>query len=157
DGDEPVAARRSPRSSQPARTIRPRETPSKSGARMRACITSSSREPKRRRGARAHIFSTRVAQPSHLRASRGRAKRSRNLREDDSMAKLYFRHGTMSSAKTLNLLAVAHNYRSQGKRVLLIKPKLDDRFSGRSIVSRAGIDAQADMLLEPDTVLDVAR
>ncbi|MCU0685221.1 MAG: thymidine kinase [Polyangiaceae bacterium] len=34
------------------------------------------------------------------------------------VAKLYFRHGTMSSAKTLNLLAVAHNYRSQGKRVL---------------------------------------
>ena len=31
------------------------------------------------------------------------------------MAKLYFRYGTMDSAKTLNLLAVAHNaYR--GKR-----------------------------------------
>jgi thymidine kinase len=73
------------------------------------------------------------------------------------MAKLYFRHGTMSSAKTLNLLAVAHNYRSQGKRVLLLKPKLDDRFSSRSIVSRAGIDARADVLLEPDTVLDVSR
>ena len=26
-----------------------------------------------------------------------------------SMAKLYFRHGTMSSGKSLNLLAVAHN------------------------------------------------
>lgn len=73
------------------------------------------------------------------------------------MAKLYFRHGTMSSAKTLNLLAVAHNYRSQGKRVLLLKPKLDDRFSSKAIVSRAGIDAQADMLLEPDTTLDLAR
>ena len=48
------------------------------------------------------------------------------------MAKLYFRHGTMDSAKTLNLLAVAHNYRSQGKRVLLLKPRIDDRFGAAS-------------------------
>ena len=70
------------------------------------------------------------------------------------MAKLYFRHGTMDSAKTLNLLAVAHNYRSQGKRVLLIKPRMDDRFGVGAIRSRAGIEAEADMLVEPDTVLD---
>ena len=44
------------------------------------------------------------------------------------MAKLYFRHGTVGSAKTLNLLAVAHNYRQQGKHVLLLKPVLDKRF-----------------------------
>jgi thymidine kinase len=69
------------------------------------------------------------------------------------VAKLYFRHGTMSSAKTLNLLAVAHNYRSQGKRVLLIKPRLDMRFSGQSIVSRSGLEAPADLLVDPDTHL----
>src|SRR4051794_24139057 len=73
------------------------------------------------------------------------------------MAKLYFRHGTMSSAKTLNLLAVAHNYRSQGKRVLLLKPRLDDRFSAHAIRSRAGLEAEADWLVEEDTVLDPAR
>ncbi len=72
------------------------------------------------------------------------------------VAKLYFRHGTMSSAKTLNLLAVAHNYRTQGKRVLLIKPRLDTRFSGESIVSRSGLEAAADLLVEPDTQLDPA-
>ena len=33
------------------------------------------------------------------------------------MAKLYFRYGTMDSAKSMNLLAVAHNYRKQGKLV----------------------------------------
>lgn len=60
----------------------------------------------------------------------------------------------MSSAKTLNLLAVAHNYRAQGKRVLLIKPKLDVRFSSPSIVSRSGLEAPADLLVESDTVLD---
>lgn len=70
------------------------------------------------------------------------------------MAKLYFRHGTMDSAKTLNLLAVAHNYRSQGKRVLLLKPRLDDRFGAASIASRAGLEAQADILLDADSELD---
>lgn len=29
------------------------------------------------------------------------------------MAKLYFRYGTVGSAKTLNLIAVAHNYVQQ--------------------------------------------
>lgn len=73
------------------------------------------------------------------------------------MAKLYFRHGTMSSAKTLNLLAVAHNYRSQGKQVLLLKPRIDDRFAAGAIVSRAGLDAPVDLLLDADTKLDPKR
>src|SRR5687767_5948112 len=77
-------------------------------------------------------------------------------RTDPAVAKLYFRHGTMDSAKTLNLLAVAHNYRSQGKRVLLLKPRLDDRFGAAAIRSRAGVEAHADLLVDPDTVLDPA-
>lgn len=70
------------------------------------------------------------------------------------MAKLYFRHGTMGSAKTMNLLAVAHNYRSQGKRVVLLKPRLDTRFSSRAIVSRSGLSIDADILLDRDSRLD---
>lgn len=65
------------------------------------------------------------------------------------MAKLYFRYGTMGSAKTLNLLAVAHNYRSQNKKVLLLKPILDDRFGKESIKSRAGLVQDADILVSP--------
>ncbi len=71
------------------------------------------------------------------------------------MAKLYFRHGTMNSAKTLNLLAVAHNYRAQGKRVRLMKPRLDDRFGAHEIASRAGVTMQADALVDADSVLSV--
>ncbi len=70
------------------------------------------------------------------------------------MAKLYFRHGTMGSAKTMNLLAVAHNYRAQGKQVKLLKPRLDTRFSDLGIVSRSGLKIEADMLLDRDTTLD---
>lgn len=72
------------------------------------------------------------------------------------MAKLYFRYGTMDSAKSLNLLAVAHNYRSQGKRVALLKPDLDDRFGGEVIASRSGLQKPVDLLLRPDSDLDPA-
>jgi len=70
------------------------------------------------------------------------------------MAKLYFRHGTVGSAKTLNLLAVAHNYRQQNKRVKLIKPSLDTRFGAGTIRSRAGLDCEADLLVHADTRLN---
>jgi thymidine kinase len=65
------------------------------------------------------------------------------------MAKLYFRHGTVGSAKTLNLLATAHNYRQQGKEVLLVKPELDTRFGQNIIKTRAGLEMKADVLAPP--------
>jgi thymidine kinase len=64
------------------------------------------------------------------------------------MAKLYFRFGTMGSAKTLNLLAVAHNYESQSKPVYLIKPKIDTRFGDSVVQSRAGLFREADAIVE---------
>lgn len=70
------------------------------------------------------------------------------------MAKLYYRHGAVGSAKTLNLLAVAHNYRQQGKEISLVKPKLDVRFGKDNIKSRAGLEMTADVLVEADTKLN---
>ncbi len=67
------------------------------------------------------------------------------------MAKLYFRYGAMGSAKTLNLLAVRHNYELQGKRVMLIKPRTDDRFGAQTVRSRAGLSYEADLLVDEDT------
>lgn len=61
--------------------------------------------------------------------------------------KLYFRHGAVGSAKTLNLLAVAFNYEQHGKKVLTIKPKVDDRFGYDKIQSRAGLSRQADIIV----------
>ncbi len=69
------------------------------------------------------------------------------------MAKLYYRYGTVGSAKTLNLLAVAHNYRQQGKKVLLIRPAMDVRFGADNIKSRAGLEMKADILVTDDTDL----
>ena len=67
------------------------------------------------------------------------------------MPKLYFRYGTMNSSKTANLLMVAHNYISQNKKVLLIKPICDNRFGANIISSRAGPSMVADLLIAPDT------
>ena len=47
------------------------------------------------------------------------------------MAKLYFRYGAMNSAKTANLLMVAHNYKNQDKNVVIIKPDKDTRWEAR--------------------------
>lgn len=69
------------------------------------------------------------------------------------MAKLYFRYGTVASAKTLNLLAVAHNYRQQGRKILLLKPKLDTRFGQNIIRTRAGLETAADILIETNSSL----
>jgi thymidine kinase len=70
------------------------------------------------------------------------------------VAKLYFRYGTMDSAKSMNLLAVAHNYRKQGKKVVLIKPRLDTRFGASKISSRSGLEAEADLMVDFDASLD---
>ncbi len=72
------------------------------------------------------------------------------------MAKLYFRYGAVSSAKTLNLLAVAHNYERQGKRVLVYKPAFDTRFGAHTVASRAGLDRQADDLLTDESRLEAS-
>jgi thymidine kinase len=69
------------------------------------------------------------------------------------MAKLYFRYGTVGSAKTLNLLAVAHAYELQQKRALVLKPALDTRFGAWTVASRAGLDRPADLLIDVTTEL----
>lgn len=72
------------------------------------------------------------------------------------MAKLYFRYGTVGSAKTLNLLAVAHSYTQQDKRVLVLKPSLDTRFGTKLVKSRAGLEREADLLIDPNADLPAA-
>lgn len=49
----------------------------------------------------------------------------------------------MQSSKSASLLMVAHNYRSQGKDVLLFSPSIDDRDGVGVISSRAGLSEEA--------------
>ena len=56
------------------------------------------------------------------------------------MAKLIFRYGTMGSSKTANALMVRYNYVEKGKKVVLLKPRCEDR-DGKSIIkSRIGLE-----------------
>jgi thymidine kinase len=75
------------------------------------------------------------------------------------MSKLWFRHGVVSASKSLQLLAVAHNYEVlQKKKIVCIKPKLDTR--NKNIHTRAGLHRIADITLDPsdnDVFLYVAR
>lgn len=64
------------------------------------------------------------------------------------MSKVYFYWGVMESSKSLQLLATAHNYESQGKRVMCLKPERDDR--SEEISTRAGLSRPADVVLSPD-------
>lgn len=63
---------------------------------------------------------------------------------------LTFKYGTMNSAKTANLLMLAHNYKSQNKKIILIKPITDTRFSTDKIESRVITSMTADIVLEKD-------
>ena len=54
------------------------------------------------------------------------------------MAKLYFRYGAMGSSKTANAIMVRHNYLERGQRVLMLKPRLDNRDGETMIASRSG-------------------
>lgn len=56
------------------------------------------------------------------------------------MAKLYFRYGVMGSSKTANALMVAYNYEERGQRVLMAKPRLDQRDGDHIIRSRTGME-----------------
>eukprot|EP01038_Epipyxis_sp_PR26KG_P010059 gene10059-13519_t len=67
------------------------------------------------------------------------------------MPKLYFKHGVVNSAKTLNLLALSYSYKAQGKSVALMKPSLDTRFGDFEIKSRAGISQRADYIISNNT------
>jgi thymidine kinase len=73
------------------------------------------------------------------------------------LAKLYFRYGAVGSAKTLNLLAAAYSYNQQDKKVLVIKPELDNRFGRETVKSRAGLEREADLLVTPNSVLPLEK
>lgn len=58
------------------------------------------------------------------------------------MAKLYFRYGAMGSSKTANAVMVEYNYKERGCRVLMLKPKLENRDGERTVRSRCGLSTE---------------
>lgn len=62
------------------------------------------------------------------------------------MAKLYFKYGAMGSSKTANALMTKFNYEEKGKRVLLLKPTVDNRDGANVVKSRIGLEANAECI-----------
>ncbi|MBQ8772906.1 MAG: thymidine kinase [Muribaculaceae bacterium] len=56
--------------------------------------------------------------------------------------KLYFRYGTMGSAKTALLLTTAYNFEERGMRYVCLKPVIDTRERENVIRSRIGIQRE---------------
>ena len=70
------------------------------------------------------------------------------------MAQLYFRYGTMNSGKSIEILKVAYNYEEQGKPVVLLTSRLDNRDGVGYISSRIGMkrreQKQFDLPIAPE-------
>ena len=64
--------------------------------------------------------------------------------------KLYFRYGTMGSAKTALLLTQAYNFEERGMQYMCFKPIIDDREKDNVIRSRIGIERKCEWIY-PDT------
>ena len=60
----------------------------------------------------------------------------------DRRGKLYFRYGTMGSAKTAILLTTAYNFEERGMEYLCLKPIIDNREKDNIIRSRIGISRE---------------
>ncbi len=70
------------------------------------------------------------------------------------IGKLYFRYGTMGSAKTALLLTTAYNFEERHMNYVCMKPCIDTRESVNVIRSRIGIERECQWIY-PDTDLYV--
>ena len=63
----------------------------------------------------------------------------------------------MDSGKSTYLLQSAHNYRSAGKKVMLMTPASDIRFKYGKITSRIGLSCDASVFLPSDNLFKLAK
>ena len=68
------------------------------------------------------------------------------------IGKLYFRYGTMGSAKTAMLLTTAYNFEERGMAYMCLKPVVDTREKKNIIRSRIGIEREC-LWIYPETDL----
>lgn len=73
------------------------------------------------------------------------------------MAQLFFRHGSMNSGKSIEILKVAHNYEEQEKHVVLFTSALDDRDEVGYITSRIGLKRKAIPVTDEMDIFSIVR
>ena len=72
------------------------------------------------------------------------------------IGKLYFRYGTMGSAKTALLLTTAYNFEERKMRYLCMKPVIDTRDQKNVIKSRIGIERECQWIYPETDLYDFA-
>jgi len=71
------------------------------------------------------------------------------------MAQLYFRYAAMNASKSMQLIAIAHNYEEKGDRVRLFVPSIDNRAGVGKIKSRVGLELDAEVVEENSDLFDM--
>lgn len=71
--------------------------------------------------------------------------------------KLYFRYGTMGSAKTALLLTQAYNFEERGMRYVCLKPIIDTRENRNVIRSRLGIERECEWIYNDTNLYELAQ
>ncbi|WP_300964117.1 thymidine kinase [uncultured Duncaniella sp.] len=71
--------------------------------------------------------------------------------------KLYFRYGTMGSAKTALLLTTAYNFEERGMRYVCLKPIVDTREKTNVIHSRIGIQRECRWIYQESDLYEMAQ
>ncbi len=69
--------------------------------------------------------------------------------------KMYYYYGVMGSSKTANALMKKFSFEEHGKRVLLIKPSIDNRDGKITVKSRVGISCDALIIDQDKTIKEI--
>ena len=75
----------------------------------------------------------------------------------NGIGKLYFRYGTMGSAKTALLLTQAYNFEERGMQYLCMKPIIDDREKENVIRSRIGIERRCEWIYRDTDIYEMVK
>lgn len=73
------------------------------------------------------------------------------------IGKLYFRYGTMGSAKTAMLLTTAYNFEERGMAYLCFKPSIDTREKKNVIHSRIGIERECSWIYRDTDMFELVN
>lgn len=73
------------------------------------------------------------------------------------MAQLYFRHGTMASGKSIEVLKIAYSYEEAKKQVLLFTSALDTRSGPCMISSRIGAKRSAISIAADTDIFSICK
>ncbi|MBD5195672.1 MAG: thymidine kinase [Bacteroidales bacterium] len=73
------------------------------------------------------------------------------------MGKLYFRYGTMGSAKTALLLTTAYNFEERGMAYRCFKPVVDTRDNKNVIRSRIGIERECSWIYPETNIYEYVK